>query len=578
MTIASTTNRWAFNGNASTTVFAYTSKIIATSDLKVYLAGVLQTETTHYSVTGTGVDTGGNVTFVTAPPSATGNVVIVRDAPTTQSTALPLGGAFPSTSVEDAVDKLTILIQQAEDLLGRTIRQDDQDTAAIGVLPVKATRASKALLFDASGDPTAGSAVDGTVVTTQGDIITADSAGAAQRVAVGAANTVVSSDGTDTIFQTLATVGAAASGANSDITSLTGLTTPLTVAQGGVGVGTLTDGGILLGSGTGAVTATAVLADGEMVVGDGTTDPVLESGATLRTSVGVGTGDSPQFTGIELGHATDTTIVRSGAGDVTIEGNAVYRAGGTDVPVTDGGTGASVAATALTNLGGIGAATTDTLTNKTIDANGTGNAISNIDVADLANGTDGELITWSATGAPATVAVGTVGQVLTSGGVGVAPTFQSAAAGGGKLLQVVSNQISAVATGSTKIAHDDTIPQNTEGDEYMTLAITPGNTNNILIIDIKVFGAVNSADPVTMALFQDTTADALAAISVLPTNSAYTQPWILRHKMTSGTASSTTFKTRIGPALGTFTINGNSGLRRFGGVAASSMTIWEIEV
>jgi hypothetical protein len=72
----------------------------------------------------------------------------------------------------------------------------------------------------------------------------------------------------------------------------------------------------------------------------------------------------------------------------------------------------------------VGKATTDTLTNKTIDANGTGNSISNIDVADLANGTDGELITWDAAGAPAVVAVGTVGQVLTSGGVGVAPTFQ----------------------------------------------------------------------------------------------------------------------------------------------------------
>jgi hypothetical protein len=51
--------------------------------------------------------------------------------------------------------------------------------------------------------------------------------------------------------------------------------------------GTFTDGGILLGSGTGAITAMAVLADGEMIVGDGTTDPVAESGATLRSSIGV---------------------------------------------------------------------------------------------------------------------------------------------------------------------------------------------------------------------------------------------------------------------------------------------------
>lgn len=66
---------------------------------------------------------------------------------------------------------------------------------------------------------------------------------------------------------------------------------------------------------------------------------------------GLATTDSPQFTAINLGHASDTTIARSGAGDITIEGNAVYRAGGTDVALADGGTGASTAAGARTNLG-----------------------------------------------------------------------------------------------------------------------------------------------------------------------------------------------------------------------------------
>ena len=117
--------------------------------------------------------------------------------------------------------------------------------------------------------------------------------------------------------------------------------TDVPVADGGTGASSLTDGGILLGSGTDAITAMAVLGDGEMIVGDGSGDPVAESGATLRTSIGVGTGDSPQFTGIELGHASDTTLTRASSGDVNIEGNIVYRAGGTDVPVTDGGTGAS---------------------------------------------------------------------------------------------------------------------------------------------------------------------------------------------------------------------------------------------
>jgi len=112
----------------------------------------------------------------------------------------------------------------------------------------------------------------------------------------------------------------------------------VTVGQGGTGATTLTDGGIILGSGTGAVTAMAVLTDGQMIVGDGTTDPVAESGATLRTSIGVGTGDSPQFTSIELGHASDSTITRVSAGVIAVEG-AEVRTG--TVPVNKGGTGAT---------------------------------------------------------------------------------------------------------------------------------------------------------------------------------------------------------------------------------------------
>ena len=125
---------------------------------------------------------------------------------------------------------------------------------------------------------------------------------------------------------------------NIEFTQFSGITTTVTVNQGGTGATSLTDGGILLGSGTGAITALGVLTDGQMIVGDGTTDPVAESGSTLRSSIGVGTGDSPQFTGIELGHATDTTITRASSGVIAVEG-AEVRTG--TVPVNKGGTGAT---------------------------------------------------------------------------------------------------------------------------------------------------------------------------------------------------------------------------------------------
>ena len=66
------------------------------------------------------------------------------------------------------------------------------------------------------------------------------------------------------------------------------------MADGGTGVSTLTDGGVLYGSGAAAITATAVLTDGQMIVGDNSGDPALESGATLRTSIGVAIGSDVQ--------------------------------------------------------------------------------------------------------------------------------------------------------------------------------------------------------------------------------------------------------------------------------------------
>ena len=53
-----------------------------------------------------------------------------------------------------------------------------------------------------------------------------------------------------------------------------------------------------------------------------------------------------------------------------------------------------------------------------------------VPVNNLRTGTDGELITWDASGDPATVAVGTATHILTSNGAGAAPTFQAAAGGG----------------------------------------------------------------------------------------------------------------------------------------------------
>lgn len=145
----------------------------------------------------------------------------------------------------------------------------------------------------------------------------------------------------------------------------------------------------------------------------------------------------------------------------------------------------------------------------------------------------------------------------------------------GLVLQQVRFETGAVATGSTAIPHDDTIPQITEGDQYMSLAITPISSTSKLLI--QVIACVNnaSADYSTVALFQDSTANALAVTQGYAANTSVALTVPLTHSMTSGTTSATTFRIRIGGTGGTITFNGISASRLFGGVMASSIIITE---
>ncbi|MAH34303.1 MAG: hypothetical protein CMO42_03270 [Verrucomicrobiales bacterium] len=113
------------------------------------------------------------------------------------------------------------------------------------------------------------------------------------------------------------------------------ITGTLAVGDGGTGATTLTDGGILLGSGTGAITAMSVLANGEMIVGDGTTDPVAESGATLRTSIGVGTTDDVEFNTLTVGDGSNSAPSITNSGDTN---TGIYFPGADKVGITAGGT------------------------------------------------------------------------------------------------------------------------------------------------------------------------------------------------------------------------------------------------
>ena len=105
-------------GDGVTTVFQYNFEITATEDLDVFLDDVLQPLSVAYTVNGVGSETGGNITFVTAPANG---VQVLRTLGLTysQPTSYSLNGPFPSLSHEDALDRLALLLAQLREEVGR---------------------------------------------------------------------------------------------------------------------------------------------------------------------------------------------------------------------------------------------------------------------------------------------------------------------------------------------------------------------------------------------------------------------------------------------------------------------------
>lgn len=147
------------------------------------------------------------------------------------------------------------------------------------------------------------------------------------------------------------------------------------------------------------------------------------------------------------------------------------------------------------------------------------------------------------------------------------------------VVQAVSTQTGAASTTTATIPMDDTIPQITEGAEFMTRSITPTNVAHVLRIDVVIHLSPDVANWVVAALFQDSTANALAATFHYISTGTGAAALRFTHWMTAGTTSATTFRVRAGrhTAAGSVTtFNGESGNRRLGGVMASSIIITEI--
>lgn len=95
-----------------------------------------------------------------------------------------------------------------------------------------------------------------------------------------------------------------------------------------------------------------------------------------------------------------------------------------------------------------------------------------ITLAKMAGGTDGNIISYDASGDPVAIATGSDGQVLTSAGAGAPPAFE-AAAGGGKILQVVQD------TGDTQYSTTSSTLQTVDDP---VASITPASSSNHVLV------------------------------------------------------------------------------------------------
>jgi hypothetical protein len=159
MTISSTTVRNSYSGDGSTDTFTYNFKIFQNSDIQVIIRSTdgtetIKTITTHYTVTGAGVSTGGSVIFTSGNiPTNTQTVVLRRNIPQTQAIDYIANDPFPAESHEEGLDRATMAIQQLQEEVTRSLKLSKTNTMTSTEFTVGATaRANKILAFDTNGE------------------------------------------------------------------------------------------------------------------------------------------------------------------------------------------------------------------------------------------------------------------------------------------------------------------------------------------------------------------------------------------------------------------------------------------
>lgn len=168
------------------------------------------------------------------------------------------------------------------------------------------------------------------------------------------------------------------------------------------------------------------------------------------------------------------------------------------------------------------------------------------------------------------------------GTYGIAPTRAQTFSLGvplpGIAFQPQTDFASGVTSTATVMPYDNTIPQNTEGGQFLAPTITPSSAANVLLHQVDAQLATSTGGNVCGALFQDTTVNAFAANADEPDTGNADGKFVMTVYTIAGSSSAIAFKFRAGPATAnTLYQNANaSGTPIFGGVSQSVYSVTEI--
>ena len=256
--------RTVATGDGSNTGFSFSFQINQTSNIKIYVDGVLKSEgsgSTNYVVQDGSGNAGlsstgtGKVIFGTAPANGTA-VTILSDIPLARSSLYSAGGNVTASALENDFDILTMALGDREERDTRSLQAPVNDPIDINMtMPKKADRLGKMLGFNSStGNPEAVNNITTSAVT----VSTVSVGGNATASVSTSGNTATFAFGIPT-GATGATGSAGADGA--DGADGSGTFDSFTVAGSSGSNQTITNGNTLTIAGGAGITTTASATD-----------------------------------------------------------------------------------------------------------------------------------------------------------------------------------------------------------------------------------------------------------------------------------------------------------------------------